>query len=292
MEVAHGKYPETTIVETQKKEHIQLVSNAIDVINKGTCKKIVLSRQESIDQTVKDPLSLFLRLASQYPSAFVYCWFHPEIGLWLGATPETLLALEGTRFKTMSLAGTQPYSNATNINWSSKEVEEQQLVTDFIKNQLEEVTEHLHVGESRTVQAGPLFHLRTDISGILKEDLQTVIRKLHPTPAICGLPVQKAKTFIQTNENYKRSFYTGFLGELNLELKKERNKNQKNVENNAYNAVLRASHLFVNLRCMEILESEIKLFVGGGITKDSIPENEWDETVNKAKVMKEVLRDI
>jgi len=45
----------------------------------------------------------------------------------------------------------------------------------------------------------------------------------------------------------------------------------------------------VNLRCMNILDDNVSLFVGGGITKDSIPKNEWEETVSKSKVMKRVL---
>ena len=91
---------------------------------------------------------------------------------------------------------------------------------------------------------------------------------LHPTPAVCGLPKEEAKQFILDNELYNRDFYTGFLGELNL-------KGQTN--------------LYVNLRCMQLKDNRISIYVGGGITADSNAENEWEETVIKAKVMKNAL---
>ena len=106
--------------------------------------------------------------------------------------------------------------------------------------------------------------------GQLKEVnlLENLIKYLHPTPAVCGLPKETAKDFILQNENYTRSYYSGYLGELNV------NEN---------------TQLFVNLRCMEVKDAKIALYVGGGITKASIPEKEFEETVAKAMVMKKVL---
>ena len=97
---------------------------------------------------------------------------------------------------------------------------------------------------------------------------------MHPTPAVCGLPRNNAKDFVLKNENYHRSFYTGFLGEINME---DKNLNSKN------------SSLFVNLRCMEIRNEKASIYVGGGITKDSVAKKEWEETVSKSKTMKKVL---
>jgi isochorismate synthase len=55
-----------------------------------------------------------------------------------------------------------------------------------------------------------------------KSTLKTLIRALHPTPAVCGLPRGYAKKFILENEQYDRSFYTGFLGELNIKSDKKK----------------------------------------------------------------------
>ena len=80
-----------------------------------------------------------------------------------------------------------------------------------------------------------------------------------------------------------------FLGELNLQKNVQRSRNRRNVENLAYRAVKQETALFVNLRCMKIEDKLASIFVGGGITKDSNPEAEWEETVNKAQTMKKVL---
>lgn len=276
--------------EADREIHINLVKKGIEAIKKGSMQKVVLSRYETQKTQNGNALQLFLKLLSRYSNAFVYCWFHPKIGLWLGATPETLIQLNGKRFKTMALAGTQSNIGKERISWSEKEVQEQQYVTDFIVSQLEPHTTSLNTTEPKTSKAGHLLHLRTDISGLISTDLKSVVKALHPTPAVCGLPKMLSKTFILENETYNREFYTGFLGELNLETKISRNKNKRNVENNAYSAVQKTSHLFVNLRCLQLKGLDAIIYIGGGITKDSNPESEWLETVSKSEIMKCVLQ--
>jgi len=210
----------------------------------------------------------FSNMMSKYINAFVYVWFHPKIGLWMGATPEKLVSIENNQFKTMALAGTQPYTK--NVKWNTKEIIEQELVTTYITSKLESIHLDFNVSKPYTVKAGALAHIRTDITGSFnfKNDLASILKIMHPTPAVCGMPKQIAKEFILDNENYNREYYTGFLGELNL-------------DNN--------SHLFVNLRCMQVLKTKILIYVGGGITMDSNAEKEWQETVEKSKIMKKIL---
>ena len=262
------------IDESSKKSHIHLVEKAIDVINDKELEKVVVSRIETVEITDFDLLKIYKKLLQTYQNAFVYVWYHPKVGLWLGATPETLLNLENTSFKTMSLAGTQVFSGEENVVWKNKELEEQQLVTNFIVYQLKGIAFNLKIDKTETIKAGSLLHLRTKVEGEIngKYTLKKLIRALHPTPAVCGLPREKAKEFILKNENYNRSFYTGFLGELNF--------NNKETQN---------STLFVNLRCMNIENNTASIFIGGGITKDSNAKKEWEETVAKSKVMKRVL---
>lgn len=258
-----------------KKEHINLVQKTIDKIKESELKKIVVSRKEEVLISDFEIIDIYKKLLKSYTNAFVYIWYHPKIGLWLGATPETLLEINDDKFKTMSLAGTQ-VSKDGSISWGAKEIEEQQMVTDFIKNQVEEISENLSIEEAETIKAGSLLHLRSRVEGRLKSnaDMKVLIRALHPTPAVCGLPREDARDFILNNENYNRTFYTGFLGELNM--------THKNSEN--------SSHLFVNLRCMKVLENKAQVFVGGGITKDSYAEKEWLETVAKTSTMKNMLQ--
>ena len=262
--------------EKSKDFHIKLVEKTIDEIKKTDLRKIGVSRKEIVDIEGFNVVEVYQKLLQNYQNAFAYAWFHPKVGLWLGATPETLLDVCNSSFKTMSLAGTQVFKDSRNVVWKSKELDEQQLVTDFIENQLNSISANLKIDNTETIKAGNLLHLRTKITGTLndKSTLKTLIRALHPTPAVCGLPRNESKEFILKNEDYNRSFYTGFLGEINL---------KTSLKNEI------KSSLFVNLRCMEIDNKTASIFIGGGITKESNPEKEWKETVSKSKVMKRVL---
>jgi len=272
--------------------HINLVQKGIDTIKKGDLRKVVLSRTETIKLSETNPTEIFKRLLSNYLSEFVYCFYHPEVGTWLGATPETLLKIEGQRFYTTALAGTQKFEGKLDVKWNPKEIEEQNIVTNYIIENLQPLITNLKVENVETTKAGSLLHLKTNISGIIDFNtlnLKQMLQTLHPTPAVCGFPKQKAKQFILEHENYDREFYTGFLGELNLKEKKFRNSNRKNIENDAYSTFKTVSNLFVNLRCMQLKSGEAILYVGGGITKDSNPEAEWEETVIKTQTIKSVL---
>lgn len=273
-----------------KKEHLQLVANAVHQIQNSVVEKIVVSRKEEIISDT-EPLVLFRRLCEAYPTAFVYLWFHPKVGMWIGATPETLVHSRGKTMTTMSLAGTRKFEENTEVAWSSKEIEEQQIVTEYILDRLKEVTTQVSVDKAETHRAGSLLHLRSVIIARMKPSttIGDVLKTLHPTPAICGYPMEMAKQFILQEEHYDRAFYTGYLGELNIQEEIARNRNQKNQENSAYRTIRTHSELYVNLRCMQLIHTKRILYIGGGITKDSNPESEWQETVAKSQIMKRVL---
>lgn len=273
-----------------QQQHVQLVQKGVDVIQSSDIQKIVLSRKEEIDSQ-KHPLLIFQHLREKYPTAFVYLWYHPKVGMWAGATPETLIKANGNTISTMSLAGTRKFEENIEINWNQKEIEEQQIVTDYIVDQLKNSTTNLSVSEAKTHQAGSLVHLCSLISGRMAShtNIGDIITTLHPTPAICGFPTEAAKAFILQEEKYDRAFYTGYLGELNLKEETSRNRNRKNQENSAYRTVRSRSELYVNLRCMQLTHTKRILYIGGGITKDSDPESEWQETLAKSQIMKRVL---
>ncbi|MRH99759.1 isochorismate synthase [Kriegella sp. EG-1] len=250
--------------------YIALLKKSIQEIESGLFRKVVLSRKIMVENNIS-PITLFKRIISLYTNAFCYLWFHPKVGLWLGATPEILLQTNGDLLTTMSLAGTLPYKRVSKPYWGLKEIDEQALVTEYILNALKGEVDNLLVSELETIRAGSLLHLRTKITGNLKSNnLNNIVRALHPTPAVCGFPKLEAMRFIIENENYNREFYAGFLGELNF--------GEKN-----------STTLYVNLRCMQQVENQMKIYVGGGVTKDSNPENEWQETVNKSRTMLRVL---
>lgn len=256
--------------EAEKKQHIHLVSRTISFLQEQAVSKIVMARKKRIKKEVAFE-NVFERLLASYGAAFVYVWYHPKVGMWAGATPETLVSYTKGTFHTMSLAGTQRFVQDKLAVWGEKEIEEQQMVTDYMLSKLTPVCEILDSSEVESVKAGALWHLKTTISGRLKQSLglKEIVELLHPTPAVCGFPTEKASEFILQNENFDRRFYTGFLGEINPD---------------------QTSDLYVNLRCLEFEQpKQLNLYVGGGITAKSIPENEWEETVAKAKTIERCL---
>jgi isochorismate synthase len=256
--------------EKTKEDYVQLVQKGIHFIKNKNAKKVVLSRKESIECDNLDVINTLKKILNNYKNAFVYLWFHPSIGLWMGATPERLINVSKSIFKTMALAGTQLYVNSKDVVWNEKEKKEQQFVTDFILENIKETIDNIRISDAYTVKAGNLLHIRTDISGNLKTPnlLGILIDTLHPTPAVLGLPKNMATKFILDNEGYKRAYYSGYLGELNID---------------------KSTNLFVNLRCMQLNKNTASIYIGGGITIDSNSIKEWEETVSKSEVMKNVL---
>ncbi|MFD0797413.1 chorismate-binding protein [Maribacter chungangensis] len=274
----------------EEQRYIELVQKAILEIQSGNCKKIVLSR--TIHVSLDKPIFVvFKELLNTYSNAFCYLWYHPKVGLWLGATPEILVKTSGLNFTTMSLAGTQnKEAGQERPDWSSKELREQQYVTDYIAGILAHRATDVLVNDVETISAGHLWHLRSKITGrFYKGMFKDLITALHPTPAVCGLPLGGSRRFILENENYQRTYYTGFLGELNFKKETARNRNRKNQENSAYRSVVTTSELFVNLRCMQKVKDSVIIYVGGGITADSEPRSEWSETESKAQTMLRLL---
>lgn len=254
-------------------------SLAVDAIRAETMEKVVLSRTSTTPLPAGfSLLKAFEKMLAAYPNAFVSVVAIPGVGTWLGATPEILVSVDQQQvFKTVALAGTQPLcedGSTANAIWRQKEIEEQGMVERYVlscfkKLRLREYTE---VGP-RTVIAGNLMHLRTDFKVDLKEvDFPTLgtdmLRLLHPTSAVCGLPKEPSLRFILDHEGYDRSYYSGFLGPVNSEA---------------------GTYLFVNLRCMQLLEHEAVLYAGAGITGESSPEKEWQETRHKLQTMFKIL---
>lgn len=262
--------------EKAKNTFESLVRKGLEAIENNQFQKVVLSRKELVDLIDYDLETVFKKLIYNYPSAFNYCFYHPKIGIWFGATPEQFLKLNQKSLQTVALAGTQVAGNSDKINWNEKEKVEQQLVTDFITSGLVGKVNKLYISSPYSVKAGNLRHIKTDITATIKSKkaIGEIILALHPTAAVCGLPKEAAKAFILENEKYDREYYSGFLGELNIDLATFRTEQ---------------SDLFVNLRCMKIKGKVAELFVGCGITLASIPGDEFLETVNKSMTIKRVL---
>ncbi len=250
--------------------YLAQAADFISEIEAQKLSKAVFSRIKAIDFDGEKVLDLFNKLCEAYPSAFVYFVSSELFGTWVGATPETLLEVNVSNFKTMSLAGTKKASDET--PWREKETMEQAYVTNFILNEIQKVENvEVAVNGPYTYVAGPVKHLRTDVQ-FSSESMNglKLAQVLHPTPAVSGLPRKEALDLIASLEQHDRGFYTGCIGWTS--------------DNK--------SSLYVNLRCCQLQEQKAYLYLGGGFTIDSKPNEEWEETENKSKTLLNILQNL
>ncbi|WP_027380520.1 chorismate-binding protein [Chryseobacterium daeguense] len=249
------------IAETQD-EYLKNIEKVIEVIKENNLPKLVYSRRKIFTGFKKIVLKdSFKNLCQSYPNAFRYILINEE-NSWMGAFSEVLgkFNKKTHQFETMSLAGTLPVSE----EWSEKEIEEQKPVTDYIRNILSVYSENVEESKTYDHISGNIKHLRTDFKAKIKpSDLDKIIRELHPTPAVCGIPKDFCKEKIQALEKYPRELYAGYI----------KVENEETVQ------------YFVNLRCSKLYKDAVHLFVGGGITAQSSPEKEWRETELKSEAV-------
>ncbi|MEQ8700055.1 MAG: chorismate-binding protein [Bauldia litoralis] len=253
-----------------------LVASAVDKIKAGRFDKIVASR--AMPRPLPegfDPLAYFERLCARYPQAYVGLTGIPGVGLWVVATPETLMRVEPGRVSTMALAGTQPVApdaDLATVLWSGKFIEEQGLVAQYVRRAFAEC-EFADVAERgpRTVRAANLAHLCTYFDAAAGGDpaafaaaCSRFLRLMHPTSAVCGMPRQAAIDFLAAEEGYDRGHYCGFLGPVGIGGR---------------------SSLYVNLRSAQVIGGDLWLYVGAGVTGESDPQAEWQETIEKSKTL-------
>jgi len=264
--------------EMEKGEFISLIGEAIREIEELQLQKIVPSRIDVIELDAKFEVSTaFNALCETNPTALVSFVTTPSSGSWIGATPEMLVTVENNTFRTVALAGTQRYESGQNLRsvaWTQKDIEEQALVERYIIScfkmiRLREYEEH----GPKTVVAGSLLHLKSefkvDMLATNFPQLGTVMLKLlHPTSAVCGSPFPAALHFLKRHEKYERQFYTGYLGPVNVDGE---------------------VHLYVNLRCAQLIAGKAVLYAGAGITIDSNPAHEWEETEIKMLTLRKIL---
>ena len=224
--------------------------------------KAVLSRIKKVEDVNTSPLELFHKLCSSYPATFCYYLECEYLGTWLGATPEKLIEVKNEIGSTMALAGTKQVDDLT--SWGAKEIYEQKLVKEYIEKAIAGYSEIAHISDRKELMAGPVKHLVNYFSFIpFNSSISELIRNLHPTPAVSGFPKNMALQLLEATEKHERSIYAGIIGIADSE----------------------SINLFVNLRCCQFIGSTAYLYIGGGFTQESIPENEWQETENKAKTL-------
>jgi len=233
-------------------------------------RKVVLSRTLELRFRVPpDSRALLERLAADFPGCAVLGARFGGATL-VAATPERLLALEGGEVCSDAIAGTVPGS--ASISDEGMRRHEHQPVVEAIRAAFANWCEEVQVeARPRSLRLRELSHLATPVRARLREgtDLFSLLEALHPTPAVGGVPLDEAMTWIRAHEGHRRGWYTGAFGWMGDAERAE---------------------LSVVLRCGLLEASRLTLFAGAGITEVSDPAAEFEETGLKFRTLLDRLR--
>jgi len=239
-----------------------------------TLRKIVLARESYFE--FSDPWTRFIELQLSQPDNYHFLFSPEPETIFLGASPEKLFSTSGTILKTEALAGTRSVSNnktenkalAEDLNQSSKDQTEHHIVVHYIHQQLKDLCTEQRSLKQEVLELPHVQHLRTPIECILHPNTTTsqLLDRLHPTPAVCGIPKTLARKTIAKLEPFHRGWYAGTMG----------------IEHGdaADFTVLIRSALW---KRVSNEHTAGYAWSGAGIVEESDPISEWIEIGNKAK---------
>ena len=245
------------------------VRNAVERIDAGALRKVVLAQALAVDLgedlAVPDILD---RLSEKYPDCTRFL-IEPDSeppAAFFGATPERLVSLRGRTVETGALAGTTGRGEtpaedewlAEELLADEKNVHEHELVAETIREQLAPFAASVAVGDRGIKRLATVQHLHTPITAELADDTHVLdlVEALHPTPAVGGLPPDRALETIRETEPFDRGWYAAPVGWIDA----------------AGNGTFA-----VGLRSAVAARRQATLFAGVGIVGDSDPDAEWDE---------------
>jgi isochorismate synthase len=248
-------------------------------------RKVVLARTLTVEGRVPfDPAGIVERL-SEDPGVTTFSVPLPDDDrgrrrTLVGATPELLLRRDGLTVTSMPLAGSarrgadesRDRAAAEFLIKSSKDLREHAVVVEWIADHLSSHCKSLRVSSKpRLVSTRSLWHLATPIQGTLRDESASSVElaaALHPTPAVCGLPVDLARATIQELEPFDRGFFAGAVG---------------------WCAANGDGVWMMAIRCAQLSENSAQLFAGAGIVPGSTPGSEADETFAKFGALLDAL---
>ncbi|GAB7091282.1 isochorismate synthase MenF [Halorubrum luteum] len=244
------------------------VEAALDRIRAGDLQKVVLAQALETDLAAEFPRAATLeRLGETYPDCYRYC-FEPDAGeeMFFGATPERLVSLRGRTVETDALAGTTGRGEtpaedewlAEELSNDPKNVHEHDLVAETIREQLGPYAASISAGKRRVRRLPSVQHLHTPITAELTGDghVLELVEALHPTPAVGGLPPDRALETIHETEPFDRGWYAAPVGWIDA------------AGNGAFAVAIRSAVAD---------KRRATLFAGVGLVADSDPDREWDE---------------
>ncbi|WP_342598658.1 anthranilate synthase component I [Psychrobacillus sp. FSL H8-0483] len=259
---------------------VQMVEKAKEHIVKGDVFQIVLS-QRFTSPFKGNPFTLYRKLRTSNPSPYMF-YMDFETYTILGTSPESLVKVNNRLVTTNPIAGTKPRGKtpkedaqiARELLNDEKEIAEHRMLVDLGRNDIGRISEIGSVKIQKYMKIEYykyVMHIVSEVTGRLKEDthLLDVLTACLPAGTVSGAPKIRAMQIINQLENTKRGVYAGAVG---------------------YISVTGDMDLALAIRTMVVKNHQAHVQAGAGIVFDSIPQSEYEETLNKAKALLEVQR--
>jgi salicylate biosynthesis isochorismate synthase len=242
------------------------VAEAVGAIRGGSFEKVVLARSVHVQsERATDPYDLVYHLGKANPSSYIYAVMVGDVAF-VGASPELLLAQQGSEIRINPLAGSARRGKGEDdaavgdqLLASTKNRAEHAIVVEDLVARLGPLTSSLaHTGPSLRRMA-TVQHLSTDVAGILCDGVSSfdVLAAIHPTPAVGGTPRAEALAFIDKAEGVDRGWYSGGVGWFDPSGE---------------------ATVALALRCALVSGRTSRLYAGNGIVAESDPAAELEET--------------
>ncbi len=271
--------PVTVASVVSPQQYEASVAAAVARIRAGELDKVVLSRELSAHSaTPFDAGATISVLRELFPSCFVFSVSYGQTSF-LAASPELLVRVQGQRASTVALAGSARRSIDPAVDdhlgegllRSEKDLEEHQIVVDYIQRILEAKALWVAASEEPAViKIANIQHLATAIRAQLENPILAIelAGHLHPTPAVGGEPLLRAKQVIGELEATDRGWYTGAVGWMDAS---------------------GSGEFSVALRCTLLDGNDAYCFAGVGVVADSDPATELAETETKLEAILPLL---
>jgi menaquinone-specific isochorismate synthase len=267
--------------QNEKTNWKYIVNQALDEIENSTIQKIVLSRRVELKLNKTPNISeLLSELSRKYPRCYIFA-YRSNDSTFFGATPEKLAKISNSLIEADALAGSisrgstkeEDENLAEELLSSKKNLTEQKAVVEFIVSSFNGITENIDYPEKPIIRKlENIQHLWTPIKAKMKTEkaIFSILKEIHPTPAICGVPWSAALTYIKEMENHTRGLFAGIVGWFNFESEGD---------------------FAVSIRSALLKDNSLYAFAGCGIVEGSDPEAEYEETELKLKPILSLFKD-
>jgi menaquinone-specific isochorismate synthase len=247
------------------------IDKALQAFQSKKLDKIVLARKTTLKFNEKiDPIELLWKIRLNNHRAYYFCFQPCNDAAFIGGTPEQLYYRSQDRIHTEAVAGTRKRgeTKAEDIRLEEdllnceKDIREHRFVVDSIRNSIKSLSTNIQEQKGISLlKLSRLQHLSMQFSGKLKSKVQDcdILESIHPTPAVCGVPSEKAMAEIENIEKFDRGWYAGPVGWIGKD----------------------EAEFAVAIRSGLVFEDELHLYSGAGIVDGSAYESEWEEIENK-----------